>query len=172
MRPMSIELIHVMLAIAVGLGATLVMDLWALFLKRVFNTPLPNYCFVGRWLRYMPGGIFRHASIAAAPQKTAECAVGWIAHYAIGVVYALSLVLLTSPRWLQKPTLLPAIVLGLATVAIPLFVMQPAFGLGAAASKTPNPAQARLRSLMNHAVFGLGLYISALAIGRLSKAYA
>jgi hypothetical protein len=166
---MSIDHLHVMLAIAVGLGATLVMDLWAIFLKRAFDTPFPNYCFVGRWLRYMPEGIFRHDSIAAAPQKAAECTVGWIAHYAVGVVYALSLVLLTSPRWLQEPTLLPAMALGLATVAFPFFVMQPSFGLGAAASKTPNPTQARLRSLMNHAVFGLGLYISALAIGFLFK---
>lgn len=169
---MSLEPNHVMLTIAVGLGATLVMDLWALLLKRACNTPLPNYCFVGRWLRYMPEGIFRHGSIAAAPRKPAECTVGWIAHYAIGIVYALSLVFLASPRWLQVPTLLPAMALGLATVAIPLFVMQPSFGLGWAASKTPNPTQARLRSLMNHAVFGLGLYISALAIGFVVKVYA
>lgn len=162
---MNIELIHVMLAIAVGLGATLVMDLYAIVLKRVFNTPPPNYCLVGRWLCYMPEGIFRHGNIAATLPKPAECAVGWIAHYVTGVVYALLLVLLTTPRWLQDPTLLPAMVLGLVTVVVPLFVMQPAFGLGAAASKAPNPAQARLRSLMNHAIFGLGLYISARAIG-------
>jgi Protein of unknown function (DUF2938) len=61
-------------------------------------------------------------------------------------------------------------ILGLATVAIPFFVMQPAFGLGAAASKAPNPIQVRLRSLMNHAVFGFGLYISALVIGFVFKA--
>jgi len=169
---MNIELIYVLIAIAVGFGATLVMDLWAAFLKRAFNIPSPNYCFVGRWLRYMPEGIFRHSSIAAAPQKPAECTVGWIAHYAIGVIFALSLVLLASPRWLQEPTLLPAMTLGLATVALPFFVMQPSFGLGIAASKTANPTQARLRSLMNHAAFGLGLYFSALAIGFVFEAYA
>lgn len=73
---MNIELIHVALTIAVGLGATLVMDLWGIFLKRAFNTPFPNYCFVGRWLCYMPEGIFRHGSIGEASQKPAECAVG------------------------------------------------------------------------------------------------
>lgn len=163
------QVIHVLTAIAVGLGATLVMDLWAIFLKRAFDIPSPNYCFVGRWLRYMPEGVFRHGSISAAPPKPAECAVGWFAHYAIGVVFALSLVLLASPRWLQQPTLLPAMILGLAAVAIPFLVMQPSFGLGFASSKTPNPAQARLRSLINHAVFGVGLYISALAIGVVFK---
>ena len=109
---------------------------------------------------------------AAAPQKAAECAVGWIAHYAIGIAYAVALVLFTSPRWLLEPTLLPAMLLALATVAVPFFVMQPAFGLGAAASRTPNPSQARLRSLMNHAVFGLGLYMSARATSFVFKAYA
>ena len=164
MAPNNIEASYVLIAIAVGFGATLVMDLWSIFLKHAFNIPSPNYCFVGRWLRYMPDGIFRHGSLAAAPQKPAECTVGWIAHYATGVIFALALVLLASPGWLQEPTVLPAMILGLATVAIPFFVMQPSFGLGIAGSKTPNPAQARLRSLMNHAVFGLGLYISALAL--------
>lgn len=42
--------------------------------------------------------------------------------------------------------------------------MQPSFGLGLASSKAPNPTQARLRSLMSHAVFGAGLYVSALAL--------
>jgi len=161
---MNIEPIHVWIAIAVGVGATIVMDLWGIFLKRAFNIPAPNYCFVGRWLCYMPEGIFRHRSIAAAAQRPAECAVGWIAHYVLGVIFALALVLLASPRWLQEPTVLPALIFGLVTVAIPFLVMQPSFGQGIAASKTPNPAQARLRSLMNHAVFGLGLYVSALAL--------
>jgi hypothetical protein len=168
----SIEPIDVVLTVAVGLGATLVMDLWAIFLKRAFSIPFPNYCFVGRWLCYMPEGIFRHGSIAAAPQKAAECAVGWIAHCAIGIAYAVALVLFTSAGWLLEPTLLPAMVLGLATVAIPFLVMQPSFGMGVAGSKTPNPTEVRFRSLMNHAVFGLGLYISALAVAFLFKAHA
>ena len=66
---MNVELTRVLVTVAVGLGATLVMDLWALFLKRAFKIPSPNYCFVGRWLRYMPERIFRHKSIAAAPPK-------------------------------------------------------------------------------------------------------
>ncbi len=169
---MSSEISYVLITIAVGLGATLLMDLWSIFLDRAFNVPSPNYCLVGRWLGYMPAGVFRHSSIAAAPQKPAECTVGWIAHYAIGAIYALSLVFFTSHRWLQEPTLVPAMILGIATVAIPFLVMQPSFGLGIASSKTPRPNQARLRSLMNHTVFGFGLYVSALLIGHVFRAYA
>lgn len=151
-------------AIAVGLGATLVMDLWGVLLKRVFNIPAPNYCLLGRWLRHMPDGVFKHTSIAAAPQKPAECALGWIVHYAIGVLFALVLVASSAPEWLESPTPMPALSFGIVTVIFPFFIMHPAFGLGVAASKTPNPAQARLRSLMNHAVFGFGLYAAALII--------
>ena len=55
----------------------------------------------------------------------------------------------------------------LVTVAAPLFLMQPGMGMGIAASKTPNPNAVRLRSLVTHAVFGAGLYLSALAVAPL-----
>src|SRR5262245_8463074 len=146
------------------------MDLWTVFLKRTFSIPLPNYCFVGRWLRHMTDGVFRHPSIAAAAQKPAECTVGWIAHYAIGVLFALALVALTTPQWLQSPTPMPALIFGIVTVGMPFLIMHPSFGLGLAASKVPNPMQARLRSLMNHAAFGVGLYVSALAASSIVEA--
>src|SRR5215212_9038 len=94
-------------AFAIGIGATLVMDLWNLFLKRAFGIPSLSYCVLGRWLRHMPEGTLRHASIAAAAPKSFECQVGWIAHYSIGVVFALVFVALSSGDWLIRPTLLP-----------------------------------------------------------------
>src|SRR5215831_5587635 len=159
-------------AVAVGLGATLFMDLWAVFLKRAFKVSSANYCLVGRWLRHMESGVFRHPSIAGAAKKPAECTVGWIAHYAIGALFALALVALATPQWLRSPTLMPALIFGTVTVAIPFFIMHPSFGLGLASSKAPNPTQARLRSLMSHAVFGVGLYISALVMSSIVGAHA
>jgi hypothetical protein len=149
---------------AIGLGATLVMDLWNLVLKRAFGIPSLSYCVLGRWLRHMPEGTLRHANIAAAPPKPFECQVGWIAHYSIGAVFALVFVALTSGEWLARPTLLPALLYGLVTIVFPFFLMQPSFGLGIAASRTPKPAQARLKSLATHTVFGVGLYLCALAM--------
>jgi len=169
---MSVEASHLLGAVAVGIGATLVMDLWNLFLKRAFRIPSLNYCLLGRWLRHIPGGTFRHASIVAAPQKPFECTVGTIAHYTIGVVFALGLVLLASGDWLARPTLLPALFYGIGTVVFPFFLMQPSFGLGIAASKTPNPTQARLKSLMTHTVFGVGLYVCALGVSYVLRVYA
>ena len=148
-------------AVFVGLGATLLIDLWALFLRRTFGIPSLNYCLLGRWVLYMADRKIAHESIAATPQKAHECTIGWISHYSIGSAFALLFVLLASDNWLARPTLLPALAFGIATVLVPFFVMQPAFGLGVAASKTPSPNKARLKSVMTHAVFGAGLYLSA-----------
>src|ERR687895_491153 len=161
---MGLEASDLPSAIAIGIGATLVMDLWNLFLKRTFSIPSLNYCLLGRWVRHMPEGTLRHASIAAAPRKPHECTVGWIAHYSIGVVLGLGFVLLASGDWLTRPTMLPAFRYGIATGVFPFFVMQPSLGLGVASSRTPNPLQARLKSLATHSVFGVGLYVCALGV--------
>ena len=151
-------------AILIGLGATLTFDLWGLFLKQVFKITPSNICLVGRWLGYMPAGTFRHSNIGSTPPKSAECTVGWIAHYLIGITFASAFVAIVGNSWLQHPTPLPAIVFGIATVLAPLFIMQPALGFGFAASKTSHPAQARLRSLLNHTAFGVGLYLFGLLV--------
>jgi hypothetical protein len=146
----------------IGLGATLTTDVWSLFIKHIFKITSPNYCLVGRWLRYMPEGIVWHPNIVSASRKSAECSVGWIAHYVIGIVFAITFSAFVNDSWFLRPTMMPAICFGLGTVLMPFFIMQPAFGLGWAASRTPNPVQARLRSLMTHAAFGVGLYLFAL----------
>jgi hypothetical protein len=161
---MSIGTDDLLRALIVGIGATLFMDLWAVLLKRAFRFPAPNYCLVGRWVSYMPEGTFTHESIAASAQKPSECAIGWATHYVVGVAYALVFVALASGSWLARPTLLPALLFGVGTVLAPFLVMQPSFGMGIAASRTPNPTEARLRSLLAHTAFGVGLYVCALGL--------
>jgi hypothetical protein len=156
---MNTLVISLLSAVLIGLGATLTFDLWGLFLKRTFKITPSNICLVGRWLRYMPAGTFTHSNIISTPPKSAECTVGWIAHYLIGITFASAFVALVGSSWLQHPTPLPAIVFGAATVLAPFCLMQPAMGLGFAADRTANPGQARLRSLMNHIAFGVGLYL-------------
>jgi hypothetical protein len=119
---------------------------------------------LGRWIGHFPQGRFVHDNIAKASPVPGELAIGWAAHYAIGVAFAALLLAIFGLDWARQPTPLPALAVGLATVAAPLFVMQPGMGMGIAASKTPNPATARLRSLVVHAVFGVGLYVSALLV--------
>ena len=161
---MTIDPSHVFTAIGIGIGATLVMDVWNLFLKRTFSIASLNYCLLGRWIRHMSRGTFRHASIAAAAPKAFECPVGWVGHYTIGVVFGVVFVVLASAEWLARPTLLPALLYGVGTVVFPFFLMQPSLGFGIAAARTARPAHARLKSLATHTVFGIGLYVSALGV--------
>jgi hypothetical protein len=152
-------------AAILGVAATLAMDLWNLFLKRAFAIPSLDLCLLGRWLRHMPEGHFRHRSIGAAAPRRFECALGRVAHYSIGVVLALGFLALAPEGWLARPTLAPALAYGVATLVFPYFLMQPAFGLGVAASRAAAPGKARLKSLASHVVFGVGLYLAALAVG-------
>ena len=154
-------------ALLMGIGATLVMDLWAIFLRRGFGVSSLDYAMVGRWLGHMPAGRFAHERIAAAPAIPGERVIGWTAHYAIGVLFAALLMAACGGDWARQPTPGPALVTGILTMAAPFFIMQPGMGFGIAASKTPNPNVARLRSLATHIVFGAGLYASAWLLARL-----
>jgi hypothetical protein len=143
-----------------GAGATALTDLWALVRRRMFGTPLPNFGLVGRWIAHMARGRFRHHSIAAAPAIRTERAIGWITHYVIGMAFALLLPAFWGRHWMQHPTLLPALIVGIVTVAAPFLVMQPAMGLRPSAA-------ARLHSLGLHAMFGLGLYLAGRVVSSL-----
>ncbi len=146
-----------------GMGATVVMDVWAIVRKRVFSIPLPDYGMVGRWLAHLAHGRFRHQSIAASAAIRGERLIGWTAHYLIGVTFAAILLGVWGLAWARHPTIAPALIVGIGTVAAPFLVMQPAMGAGVAASRTPRPAAARLQSLLTHGIFGLGLYAAGWA---------
>ena len=149
-------------ALAIGVGATAVMDVWAVALKRFWCIPSLNLAMVGRWLGHLPRGTVTHANIAQAAPVRDEAILGWTAHYVIGVLFAAVLLALVGQEWVRQPTFAPALLAGLVSVAAPFCILQPGMGAGLAASKTPHPGAARLRSLMAHTAFGIGLYLAAL----------
>lgn len=150
-------------ALLIGIGATLLMDLWSVLAARFLAFQPPNYALVGRWLGHMPQGRFVHAAIAKSAPIPGERIIGWIAHYVIGIAFAGLLLAVYGTAWTESPTLLPALTVGLLTLAAPFLLMQPGMGAGVAASRTPKPYQARLRSILTHIVFGFGLYGAAVA---------
>lgn len=155
-------------AILVGVGATGVLDLWLATLKRL-GVPTGSFALIGRWVAHMAQGRFRHASIARAEPVARESTIGWVTHYAVGIAFAAVLVAWQGSAWVRQPTFMPALLMGVVTVALPLFVMQPAMGLGFAASRTPTPLKNCARSIANHAVFGLGMYLAAVAVSGLVR---
>lgn len=157
-------------AIVIGVGATALMDIWALFLNVVFKMPLPNWGLVGRWFCALTEGKIFHDDIAASTPWPNETAIGWFAHYAIGILYAGILLLAAGPEWVSNPTFLPAWILGMITIGAGWFLLQPGMGAGWAASKRPNPMRVRCFSILAHTVFAVGLYGTALILAQVTSA--
>lgn len=147
-------------ALFIGTAATAVMDLGGLALNGIAGIPPPNYSLVGRWFGYMGKGRFRHNPVSASVPIRGEGLIGWLVHYAVGIAFAAVLLVAWGLDWVSQPTIGPALIVGVGSLAAPFFVMQPAMGAGIASRKAPNPAAARRRSLINHLLFGIGLYVA------------
>ncbi|MEO8103516.1 MAG: DUF2938 family protein [Betaproteobacteria bacterium] len=153
--------------ILLGTLATVVMDLWLLLLKRL-KVPTLDMALLGRWFGHLLQGRLTRGPIAAAAPVRGERGIGWAAHYGVGIAFAALFVALfggfTGAAWTRQPTFLSALLFGIATVAAPLFIMQPAMGAGIASSRTRTPVRNVAKSVVNHAVFGGGLFLSALLV--------
>ena len=153
--------------IVLGTLATVLMDLWLLLLKRL-KVPTLDMALLGRWIGHLVHGRLTRGPIAGATPVRGERGIGWAAHYAIGIVFAALFVALfggfTGDAWARQPTPVPALLFGIATVAAPLFILQPAMGAGIASSRTPTPLRNVAKSVVNHAVFGGGLFLAAILV--------
>ncbi len=155
-------------SLVIGIGGTGAMDLWALLLTAVFRLPLPNWGLVGRWFAHLARGTFFHRDINEAQTVPNEVALGWFAHYAIGIVYAGALIIFAGSAWVSNPTFLPAWILGMVTVGAGWFILQPGMGAGWAASLRSNPMRIRALNIISHTVFAAGLFATALLISNVS----
>jgi hypothetical protein len=128
--------------------------------------PTLAMALLGRWIGHLLQGRLTRGTIAGAAPVSGERGIGWVAHYAIGIVFAATFVALfggfNGDAWLQQPALIPALLFGIATVVAPLFILQPAMGAGIASSRTRTPLRNVARSVVNHAVFGGGLFLAAI----------
>ncbi|WP_345886297.1 DUF2938 domain-containing protein [Shewanella algae] len=154
-------------ALLLGVGATLVMDIWALAQKMLLGIPSLSYPMVGRWIGHLPKGKLIHSPIGVSAAIKGEAWLGWGAHYLIGIIFAAILLAICGSQWLQAPKIMPALLLGIISVLAPFLILQPGLGAGLAARRTPAPWTARGRSLLAHTVFGLGLYLTALLLSLL-----
>lgn len=149
--------------ILVGTLATILLDLWILLLKRL-KVPTLDMALLGRWIGHLMQVRPTRGPIAGATPVRGESGIGWVAHYAIGIVFAFLFVGVIGDEWTRQPTLVPALLFGIATVAAPLFILQPAMGAGIASSRTRTPLRNVAKSVVNHAVFGGGLFAAAIFI--------
>jgi Protein of unknown function (DUF2938) len=79
----------------------------------------------------------------------------------IGIAYGRLLVAIWGAEWLRQPGIAEPLILALALLVLPYFVMMPGMGLGIAGSRTPKPNVTRLKSVIGHSMFGIGMYLTA-----------
>ncbi len=139
--------------LAMGIGATVLMDLWAVVLSRLAGVAPPNWAMVGRWVGHLSKGVVFHDDIADAQPVAQELRLGWVFHYVVGAIYGVVLVSIVG-----VPTFIEAWVFALVTIGFGWFLLHPGLGLGWAASKVPEPGKARAMGLVAHTVFGVGLW--------------
>lgn len=160
-----IDLMEMLLRAAlIGAGGAAMMDAWGVLARRAFGLRGLDYALLGRWIGHLPRRRSWHHGIMAAPPIPGERAIGWAAHYSIGMAFAVPLLAIWGSRWAEAPTVWPPIVVGLVTVLAPWLVMQPAMGAGIAASRSPQPWVTRLRNVATHLAYGLGLYVAAVVL--------
>lgn len=145
-------------SVFIGVFATAVIDLWALLLKKGFGLPTTNWAMVGRWFGHLPRGVFVHNPITESDAVAHEHLIGWVAHYVVGILYALLYFFVVVDVLSTTPTLLSAVVFGLLTLLVPAFILQPGLGLGVFARHAPQPGVTRLISLSLHVIFGVSLF--------------
>ena len=150
--------------LGVGFGATLMTDAVGV-LRQGWAGTNGFYRLVGRWAGSIPRRGLAHDDIRNTAPVQAEAAIGWTAHIALGLLFGIGFVFLFGASDLSAPRIWQGLSFGLVTVLVPWLVFQPLFGWGIAVSKAPNPWPLRLRGLITHGTFGLGLWLSAVVMG-------
>lgn len=155
-------------AVIIGGAATAFMDISSELVRQATGVPPLNLNFVGRWIGTMKRGVFSHSSIAEADPVAHEYQIGLASHYIIGIAFAGATEIVLND-WPDNPRILPSVLAGISTTIAPWLLMQPAFGMGYCASKTPHPFLSSYRSLRAHTFYGVGLYVGAKLLATAKK---
>ncbi len=152
----TLTLLHVVL---VGVVATVAMDVTAAagVGLRVFR--IPRY---GRWFLYGLKGTFRHADIEQAPPVRGENALMLPLHYLAGCVLAAAYLVLLDVLSLGVGSVLLAAVFGVASSAIPFFLMLPSMGYGLFGLCRRNDTFWLRQILVMHLAYGVGIGLGVL----------
>jgi hypothetical protein len=136
-------------ALVVGIIATLATDLW-LWLLQIVGVPPANWALVGRWLAWMPHGVFVHRPIAATPSIRGELAIGWFGNNSLGARFRADAHLRTGVRD-RAPHCTVVRHATRARTRVPR-------------SEDAAPKRNRIINVSGHVAFGVGLYIGAISI--------
>lgn len=155
----------VLFTLVVGVGSTIVLDVWARFLRRWFGIPGANWGIVGRWLLGLAAGkpVYRGENVQAP--NLGERVLGWTFHYLVGIAYAAFYPLIWGAGFMASPSPGPVLLIGLGLSTLAgMAILTPGLGGGFFAAKAPDQGRRIALSLLNHSVFAAGQYFIALGL--------
>jgi len=149
------------LGAAVGIAATVTMDVLASLSRRFGIIVGAKGTWVGRWYLGMARGRFAHANIADAPELPGEIRIAMFGHYLIGTLLAVLYVVGTDWLGVASDRVLSALGFGVATCVFPWLLMYPCFGFGLFGVRGPSELRLFTTSLVNHFFYGFGIWWAA-----------
>jgi len=156
--------VNVWQLLGVGVIATFSMDVLSILASRLrLTAPLPPQ-LIGRWFASVARAQPFHADIAQVPPIAHEAAIALPVHYLIGATLATFYVWTAYQTGWPARSLGFALAFGLCTSVLPWLLMFPAMGYGLFGAHGPTGTRLFISSLLNHALFGLGIWIGVRVI--------
>jgi hypothetical protein len=156
----TVRSMHVPAGVPAGVLATLTMDaamVAASYLGgRAFSSDRLGLDVIGRWAAGPMRGRWRHRDIRSEPAERGELALGILTHYVTGIILTQAFLLLPR-RGSGRPTFVAGTTFGIATAALPLFVMFPSMGYGWFGLRSGDAARLDRIMLLGHTAFGVGI---------------
>jgi len=150
--------------VVTGVLGTVVMDSLNYIVARTRMISRIEAAMIGRMSAGWVRGRIRYANPTEMEQVPNEVVIGFVTHYAIGVVLAVPYVLGWSFFVGGCPSPVWALVYGVATTMASWFFVYPSMGLGAFGRLSPEGMKAPLSSLANHLFYGLGLALGTVIV--------
>jgi len=143
----------------VGVGSTILLDLWVTLVEKATSIPPTNWGIVGRWIIGIPNGHWTlDTSVNHEPTVT-EKVLGWLFHYIVGIAYAVLIILLFGAGFIDSPSIMPVIIVGLILSTLAgLAILMPALGGGFMGRLIPNWFATFIYLVIAHAIFAIGQY--------------
>ncbi|MDE5469924.1 DUF2938 domain-containing protein [Elizabethkingia meningoseptica] len=140
--------------ILAGFAGTLGTDVWTFILK-IFGVHSHGLLLVGQWVISHMGTSLQNRLIGN------ELLIGWTAHYCLGISFSFLPLLLYGKKWLNRPTITKALIIGVITFVLGIFIIQPILNFGVAFSNYANQPVILLKVALFHIVYSIGLYTAS-----------
>jgi len=150
-----------------GVLSTVALDVWVTLVGKLTGRAPTNWGMVGRWLLGMRYGQWVLRGDDRSAPSQAERALGWAFHYLVGISYSVLVLLGWGPGFVQSPTVLPVVLVGLVLSTIAgLTILMPGLGAGFLGSRLPDRCARYVYLVLAHTVFAAAMYGAALLVQR------